>query len=71
MVAGLSFARVRPRPAMTIGIAASIAGALGIATADLTTMFLGQATAGIGFGAAFTAALRLIIPWPPPTRAPA
>ncbi|BCW73487.1 MFS transporter (plasmid) [Arthrobacter sp. NicSoilB8] len=65
VIIGLSFARVRPRTAMSIGIWASIIGSLGIiggATANsLVTMFIGQAIAGLGFGAAFTAALGLII----------
>jgi MFS family permease len=66
VVVGLSFARVRPRTAMTIGIYASILGSIGIITGasagSLATMFIGQAIAGLGFGAAFTASLRLIIP---------
>ena len=66
VVVGLSFARVRPRTAMTIGIYASIAGPIGIAggasAGSLGVMFAGQAVAGLGFGAAFTAALGLVIP---------
>jgi predicted MFS family arabinose efflux permease len=66
VVVGLSFARVRPRTAMTIGIYASILGSIGIISGasggSLITMFIGQAIAGLGFGAAFTASLRLIIP---------
>jgi MFS family permease len=66
VVIGLSFARVRPRTAMTIGIYASILGSIGIisgaSASSLVTMFIGQAIAGLGFGAAFTASLRLIIP---------
>jgi MFS family permease len=66
VIAGLSFAQVRPRTAMTAGIYASIIGAAGIiggaAVGSLATMFVGQAIAGLGFGAAFTAALGLIIP---------
>jgi predicted MFS family arabinose efflux permease len=65
-VIGLSFARVDPRKAMSIGIWASIAGALGIIagvfSASLGVMFVGQAIAGVAFGACFTAALRLIFP---------
>jgi MFS family permease len=65
-VIGLSFARVHPRRAMTIGIHASIVGALGIIggvfAGSLTIMIIGQAIAGVGFGASFTAALRLIFP---------
>ena len=60
VVIGLSFARVRPRTAMTIGIYASILGSIGIiagaSAGSLATMFVGQAIAGLGFGAAFTAA---------------
>jgi hypothetical protein len=63
---GLAFARVAPRRAMTIGIYASIAGAVGIIggvfAGSLTLMIIGQAVAGIGFGASFTAALSLIFP---------
>ncbi|MEV6850456.1 MFS transporter [Actinoplanes sp. NPDC051411] len=66
VIVGLSFARVRPRTAMSIGIYASIAGSLGIiggaASGHLVAMFAGQAVAGLGFGAAFTAALGLVIP---------
>ena len=65
-VIGLTFARVDSRRAMTIGIYASIAGSLGIIggvlDGSLLIMILGQAIAGVGFGASFTAALRLIVP---------
>ncbi len=65
-VVGLTFARVDSRRAMTIGIYASIAGSIGIIggvlAGSLLTMILGQAIAGVGFGASFTAALRLIVP---------
>ena len=65
-VIGLAFARVDPRRAMTIGIYASIVGAIGIISGvfagSLAIMFIGQAIAGVGFGASFTAALRLIFP---------
>jgi hypothetical protein len=65
-VIGLSFARVYPRRAMTIGIYASIVGAMGIiggVFADsLVIMLIGQAVAGVGFGTSFTAALRLVFP---------
>jgi MFS family permease len=68
-VIGLSFARVSPRRAMTIGIYASIVGAIGIIggvyAESLAIMIIGQAVAGVGFGASFTAALRLIIPLAP------
>lgn len=65
-VAGAAFARVDARRAMTIGIYASIFGAIGIAwgasAASLPTMFLGQTVAGVGFGASFAAALRIVLP---------
>ncbi|GII29959.1 MFS transporter [Planotetraspora mira] len=65
-VVGLSFARVGPRRAMTIGIWASIVGAVGIIggvfAGSLTIMIIGQAVAGAGFGASFSAALRLVFP---------
>jgi MFS family permease len=65
-VIGLAFARVDPRRAMTLGIYASIVGAVGIiggvGLTSLTVMIIGQAVAGIGFGASFTAALRLVFP---------
>lgn len=65
-VVGLAFARMRPRGAMAIGIYASIGGAAliigGALAGILAVMFVGQALAGVGFGAAFTAALRLIFP---------
>lgn len=68
-VVGLVFASVAPRRAMTIGIHASIVGAIGIVggilAGSLPVMMLGQAVAGVGFGAAFTAALRLIFPLAP------
>jgi hypothetical protein len=51
---------------MTLGIYASILGAVGIIggvfAGSLTIMIIGQAVAGIGFGASFTAALKLIFP---------
>lgn len=66
VAAGLAFTNVAPRAAMTTGIRAAIAGALGIAAGayagNLVVMFLGQAIAGVGFGAAFTAALALVVP---------
>jgi MFS family permease len=65
-VIGLVFARVDSRRAMTIGIYASIIGAVGIISGvyagSLAVMIIGQAIAGVGFGASFTAALRLIFP---------
>jgi MFS family permease len=63
---GLAFARIAPRCAMTIGIYAALIGAIGIAggvyVGSLAIMIVGQAIAGIAFGAAFTAALRLLLP---------
>ena len=63
---GLAFARLDPRLAMTIGIYGSVAGAVGIiggvVAGSLTLMIVGQAVAGAGFGASFTATLRLIMP---------
>jgi MFS family permease len=68
-VVGLAFARVDPRRAMTVGIYASIVGAVGIIcgvfAGSLAIMIAGQAIAGVGFGASFTAALRLIFPLAP------
>jgi MFS family permease len=65
-VVGLAFAGLNPRRSMTIGIYASIVGALGIISGALAgvlaIMMVGQAIAGVGFGASFTAALRLIFP---------
>jgi predicted MFS family arabinose efflux permease len=63
---GLVFTRLDPRLAMTIGIYGSVAGAVGIiggvVAGSLTLMIVGQAVAGAGFGASFTATLRLIMP---------
>jgi MFS family permease len=65
-VIGLAFARLDPRLTMTVGIYASIVGPIviigGVLAGSLTTMIIGQVVAGVGFGAAFTAALRLILP---------
>ncbi|MDT5109891.1 MAG: hypothetical protein QOE20_1781 [Mycobacterium sp.] len=65
-VSGLAFARLHPRRAMTIGIFASIGGAIGIVSGilggSLAIMLIGQAIAGAGFGASFTASLQLIVP---------
>src|SRR4051812_15695137 len=53
-VIGLAFARLAPRRAMTIGIWASIVGAIGIiggaSGAGATIMIIGQMIAGAGFG---------------------
>ncbi|MCU1410995.1 MAG: major facilitator superfamily 1 [Rhodoglobus sp.] len=71
-VIGLSFAKVDPRRAMTIGIWASIVGAVGIIAGvllgSLPLMIAGQAVAGVGFGAAFTATLRLVLPLAEPQK---
>jgi MFS family permease len=68
-VIGLAFARVDSRRAMTIGIYASVIGPIaiigGVFAGSLTIMIIGQAVAGVGFGASFTAALRLIFPLAP------
>ncbi|MGD9991054.1 MFS transporter [Pseudonocardia sp.] len=65
-VVGLLTATISPRRAMTIGIHASVLGAVGIIggvlAGSLALMIVGQAVAGIGFGSAFTAALQLVIP---------
>lgn len=65
-IIGLAFARIDSRRAMTIGINASVIGAAsiigGVLAGSLPIMIVGQAVAGIGFGAAFTAALQLIFP---------
>jgi hypothetical protein len=51
---------------MTIGIYAAIVGSLGmiggVFAGSLALMIVGQAIAGVAFGASFTAALRLILP---------
>jgi MFS family permease len=66
VIVGMVFAGIEPRHAMTLGIYASVAGAVGIiggvVAGSLTLMIVGQAVAGVGFGASFTATLRLIMP---------
>jgi MFS family permease len=66
VITGFALARVNPSRAMTVGIVAAIAGSLGIIGGvlggSLAVMFLGQAVAGVAFGASFTAALGLILP---------
>ena len=68
-ITGLAFARFNPRRAMTIGIYAAIVGPVGIITGalaeSLAIMTIGLAIAGVAFGAAFTASLRLIFPLAP------
>lgn len=65
-VIGVVFARVASRHAMVIGIYAAIIGAAaiigGVFAGSLTIMIIGQAIAGVAFGASFTAALQLLIP---------
>jgi hypothetical protein len=62
---GLAFARLDPRRSMIIGVYLSIAGAGGIAgglaAESLPLMIVGQAIGGAGFGASFTAFLRLVV----------
>ena len=65
-VIGLSLASVGARRAMAVGIYASIIGGVGIIggvfAGSLAVMIVGQAVAGVGFGASFSAALRLVFP---------
>lgn len=65
-VVGLVSARLNGRRVVILGSWASIAGAItiakGAAVGSLAVTFIGQAICGAAFGAAFTAALRLIIP---------
>ena len=62
---GLMFARLEPRRSMIIGICLSIAGAGviagGLVAESLPLMIVGQAIGGAGFGASFTAFLRLVV----------
>ena len=64
---GATIGRLNPRRGMTIGIHASVIGTVcivvGVSAGSLATMIIGQAIAGAGFGAAFAAALRLIVPF--------
>jgi MFS family permease len=66
-VTGVMLARVAARSAMIIGIYASVVGVIaivaGVALGHLAIMIAGQAIAGAGFGAAFTAALSLVVPF--------
>ena len=63
---GIAFARFSPRHGMLIGIYASMAGTAGIVAAllsgSLAVLIVGLIIAGVGFGAAFPASLRLIMP---------
>jgi MFS family permease len=71
-VVGLTFARLDPRRAMLVGVYATIVGPIAIVAGarggSLALMMVGQAIAGVGFGASFTAALRLIFPLAAPTQ---
>lgn len=62
---GLMFARLEPRRSMIIGICLSIVGAGvivgGLVAESLPLMIVGQAIGGAGFGASFTAFLRLVV----------
>jgi MFS family permease len=66
VITGFALARVDTRRAMTLGIVTAIVGSAGIIggvlAQSLLLMFLGQAVAGVAFGASFTAALKLILP---------
>ncbi|MEV7134208.1 MFS transporter [Arthrobacter sp. NPDC093128] len=65
-VVAVAFARLDPRHGMTLGIYAAIAGTIGIVTAvlagSLGLMLAGLVVGGVGFGAAFSGSLRLIMP---------
>jgi MFS family permease len=65
-VVGVAVGRAQPRRVMVIGILATVIGTAGIVggvvAGQLTTIIVGQAIAGAGFGASFTAALRLVMP---------
>lgn len=65
-VIGVALGRFSGRQAVVIGIYASVLGAggimLSVVMGDVIVLFVGQALAGIGFGAAFSGALRLTIP---------
>ncbi|WP_254748795.1 MFS transporter [Pseudarthrobacter humi] len=65
-VAAVAFGLLSPRRGMTVGIYASIAGTIGVVTGvlagSLALMIAGLVITGIGFGAAFSGSLRLIMP---------
>lgn len=65
-VIAVAFGRLRPRNGMILGIYASIAGTGGVVTGvlagSLALMIAGLVITGIGFGAAFSGSLRLIMP---------
>jgi MFS family permease len=68
-VIGVMFARLAPRRSMIVGIYASVVGAIGIiggvCAGSVAIMIVGHAVAGVGFGASFTASLRLVFPLAP------
>lgn len=65
-VVAVAFGRLSPRNGMTLGIYASIAGTTvvvtGVLAGGLPLMITGLVITGIGFGAAFSGSLRLIMP---------
>lgn len=65
-VVAVASGRLSPRRGMTIGIYASIAGTIGVVTGvlagSLAVMITGLVITGIGFGAAFSGSMRLIVP---------
>lgn len=74
LVATLMVVALRTRPARATLIAATLALALGVAitlagvaSGVVALMFLGTVVAGVGFGAGFSATLRLLLPLAPPT----
>jgi MFS family permease len=66
VVTGFLFSRLSSRLAMRIGTLSAILGSLaiivGVLVGSLGLMFIGQAIAGVAFGASFTAALNIITP---------
>jgi predicted MFS family arabinose efflux permease len=68
-VVGVMFVRLDPRRSMIVGIYASVVGAVGIiggvCAGSVAVMIIGQGVAGVGFGASFTASLRLVLPLAP------
>lgn len=65
-VVAVALGRLSPRNGMTLGIYASIAGTIGVVTGvlagSLALMIAGLVITGLGFGAAFSGSLRLIMP---------
>jgi MFS family permease len=68
-VVGVMFVRLDPRRSMIVGIYASVVGVVGIiggvCAGSVAVMIIGQGVAGVGFGACFTASLRLVLPLAP------